>query len=51
MKKNNRLAHVPARTPFQDYMATQRRNAWVERIAKFAIGLVLLAVALGQIKP
>jgi hypothetical protein len=34
-------AHVPpARTPFQDYVATQRRMVWVERLGKFAVGLV-----------
>lgn len=43
-------AHVPpARTPFQDYVATQRRMAWVERLGKFVVGLFFLALLLGQL--
>lgn len=54
MKTQNRFArpaaHMPAgRTPFQDYVATQRRMVWVERLGKFAVALVVVLVAVGRI--
>lgn len=47
MKKVNRLAHVPVRTPYQDYVATQRRMVWVERLGKFALALLLILIFCG----
>lgn len=56
MKTHSRFtrapAHVPpARTPFQDYVATQRRMVWLERLGKFAVGLFALLVAVGYFAP
>jgi hypothetical protein len=38
----------PVRSPFQDYVATQRRMAWVERLGKFAVALVVVLAAIGH---
>jgi hypothetical protein len=53
LKTQNRFARPaayvpPVRSPFQDYVATQRRMVWVERLGKFAVGLVVLLAALGH---
>jgi hypothetical protein len=44
-----RLPHVPPRSPYQDWIATERRHKWIERVAYVAIGLVLVAILCGQI--
>lgn len=38
---------APTRSPFQDYMAAQRRMAMLERVGKFAVALVFFLAALG----
>jgi hypothetical protein len=48
MKKINRLAHVPVRSPYQDWVATQRRMVVLERVGKFAVALVVLLVVVGH---
>lgn len=54
MKTNNRFARPlvyvpPTRSPYQDFVAAQRRRVWLERVGMFAAGLLVLAVALGHI--
>jgi hypothetical protein len=54
MKVQNRFARPaaympPVRSPFQDYVATQRRMAWVSRLGMFAVALVVVLAAVGRI--
>jgi hypothetical protein len=44
-----RPSHVPPRSPYQDYIATERRYKWIERVAYVTIGLVLVAILFGQL--
>lgn len=53
MKTQNRFARPaaylpPVRSPFQDYVAMQRRARILERVGLFAIGLVFVLAALGK---
>lgn len=53
MKTENRFARPaayipPVRSPFQDYVATQRRMVWVSRLGMFAVGLVGVLAAVGR---
>lgn len=39
----------PRGTPYQTYLATQRRMKWAGWAGKIAVGLVLVAIVLGKI--
>lgn len=41
----------PMRSPFQDYVATQRRMVWVARLGMFATALVAVLAACGKLAP
>lgn len=37
------------RTPYQDYVAAERRAVWAWRIFKFVLALVVVLAACGQV--